>query len=379
MPYCSNCGTEAAPEAQFCRSCGYRLRAMQAESPQPASQTTGSESPSTLAQVRSLDDIPWWLGWLALLITLLTSIVGLAIYCWWSYRRGRRDGVSREPTGTPYDNMARQTIGWGLAAFVPILTWYASVHLATVWYEHGLRVGARDRVAPAAFTSLPSLAGAVAVPLVIVFVVAFAVGFISATTNANDLANEARQAYRDQAVAQANIDSLYKPCSSVWVDETAGNIAATMASLVTLKDKPGFTDEVRESVSQWCNDGDSEAYCDSLASSALAHTDDYGESDRGAVEEGCLTRLQGDIAASLDIEIGDCVVLTGASALTEDCAKAHDARVVDIWHIPDSELPSTTELDRYFARHCPATATLFLHPTVQTWAAGDREIVCLEE
>ncbi|MCH7617096.1 MAG: hypothetical protein IIB18_04445 [Chloroflexi bacterium] len=43
------------------------------------------------------------------------------------------------------------TFGWSLALFVPILNWYALVHLPTMWYKHGLVVGASSDTSPSAF------------------------------------------------------------------------------------------------------------------------------------------------------------------------------------------------------------------------------------
>jgi hypothetical protein len=53
---------------------------------QPPARRATATSPAALG----LDDVPQWLGWLAILITLTT--IGLLIYCIWAYRPGRRDG-----------------------------------------------------------------------------------------------------------------------------------------------------------------------------------------------------------------------------------------------------------------------------------------------
>jgi zinc-ribbon domain len=227
MAYCQNCGTEVAEAARFCSDCGrwlgtdapsspaptdsappdsapppspplphetgairkiktnwQRERLADTPSPapptadgpssdplrpQPASATTPPIHPAALG----LNDVPGWLGWLAIPITL--TVIGLPIYCIWTYRRGQRDGVGRDPTEQPYRSMGWKTVGWAVLALF-VLTLYVAVHLATLWYKHGLRVGARAPSAESGFTSLPSLGVAVGAPIAAIFIGAFSIG-----------------------------------------------------------------------------------------------------------------------------------------------------------------------------------------------------------
>lgn len=166
MPYCSQCGQFVSEDARFCSNCGRPIAALSGATP-PVSQGKPS-----------LDDVPGWLGWLALPIVILTTLVGLGLYSYWAYRRGRRDGVGREPTSPPTERFAWQVVGWGLAGIVPILGWYAVVHLPTICYKQGLRVGAREGTASMGFTSLPALAtafgGAVVVAVAALFLAGLA-------------------------------------------------------------------------------------------------------------------------------------------------------------------------------------------------------------
>ncbi len=170
MPYCSNCGQSVQERARFCSNCGQAVRIPHEREGAPADRSS----------VLGLDDVPWWLGWLAVPIGLLLSVIGVGLYSYWAYRRGRRDGAGREATEEPYEYVGRKAFGWGLATLVPILSWYASVHLPTLCYKHGLRVGAGEGTAGKGFTSLPAVGVALVAPLLAVFAVAFAVGFLIA-------------------------------------------------------------------------------------------------------------------------------------------------------------------------------------------------------
>lgn len=171
MPYCASCGSEVSARDRFCRSCG-----MEQATADKASQ------PSPLR----LDDVPRWLGWLGLPIGVLTSILGLGLYSYWAYRRGRRDGVGSEPNDPPYSNIGWRIAGWGLFALIPFAGWYAIVHVPTLCYKHGLRIGAERGEAPQGFTSLPAFGAALIVPTAGILAAAFAVGFATGIIEEQD-------------------------------------------------------------------------------------------------------------------------------------------------------------------------------------------------
>jgi Uncharacterised protein family UPF0547. len=237
MAYCPNCGTEVVEAARFCSNCGRSLGAdapsLPAQTdaappdsapppspplphetgatrkirknwqmerlpdtpspippapdgpssgplrPPPASATTPPIPPAALG----LNDVPRWLGWLAIPITL--TVIGLPIYCIWTYRRGRRDGVGREPTEEPYRSMGWKTVGWAVLALF-VLAWYVAVHLPTLWYKHGLRVGARTPSAASGFTSLRSLGVAVGAPFAAIFIGAFGIALATGVGGGSD-------------------------------------------------------------------------------------------------------------------------------------------------------------------------------------------------
>jgi hypothetical protein len=59
--------------------------------------------------------------------------------------------------------MEGQTLFWGVMLFLPVVNWYALVHLPTLWYKEGLRVGSLGGNPPGRFTSTK----AVIVPIVL--------------------------------------------------------------------------------------------------------------------------------------------------------------------------------------------------------------------
>lgn len=196
MAYCSKCGSEVGETARFCSNCAHPLSADSLPLPAPTDAVGASpevREPSSAAThsppARGLNDVPRWLGWLAIPITL--TVIGIPIYCFWAYRRGRRDGVGRERTEQPTRGMGWMTFGWSLALLVPFLSWYAAVHLPTLWYKHGLRVGAKEGTASPRFTSLPAVFGAAVAPglgaLAALFLVIF---LVSGGTSSGDDSGE---------------------------------------------------------------------------------------------------------------------------------------------------------------------------------------------
>ncbi len=159
MAFCSWCGSQISEGAAFCRGCGRPLTVRATTAP-------------------GLDDVPSWLGWVAIPTSLVVPF-GIFIYSVWAYRRGRRDGAPREPSADPYPNFGWRVAGWLLTLFVPVLGLYAIVHVPTLSYKQGLRVGAKTGCPLTTFTTMPALSaasgiaiGAVVVPVLLATVLA---------------------------------------------------------------------------------------------------------------------------------------------------------------------------------------------------------------
>lgn len=368
MAFCSNCGHPVAEQDGACGKCGKPL---------------GADKPVS----DELSDVPGWLGWLAVPIGVLTSIVGIALYSFWAYRRGRRDGVGRTPLDEPYLNFHWAVLGWGLAVLVPILGWYAVVHLPTLCYKHGWRVGAERGTAPQGFTSLPAVSLALTVPFLMVFAAAFAVGFISTLREGTDerveeLLSTFKEAYGSAAERQAQIDKLYAACSPEWIEKTARSQMEALHEVVPLTDLNAAAREVEANYQKLCADGDTEAFCEAQAQSlAKWLTEELDPSD---IRRGCLQSVQ-QMAAHLpvDLQVGDCVVVNVAlgEASAVDCSEPHDGRVTLLFTIEGDEYPGEEAVVQEAEQRCFETSGyLYLYPTKATWTMlGDRQVVCIIE
>jgi hypothetical protein len=173
MPYCANCRTEVSAGDRFCRNCGQGHTT-------PETPTAQERTPLTL------DSVPRWHGWLALPVGVLTSIIGLGLYSCWAYRRGRLDGMGSELNERPAQGIGWRIVGWGLFALIPFAGWYSIVHVPTLCYKHGLRIGAEREEAPHGFTSLPAFGAALMVPTAGILAAAFAVGIATGIIEEQD-------------------------------------------------------------------------------------------------------------------------------------------------------------------------------------------------
>jgi len=159
MPTCPRCGTDIGEYAAYCMTCGRLLG---------AEKTGGRGIDHALWANRpgGIDYVPWWLGWLAIPLSIVPLGV-VFIYAPWAYRRGRKEGVGREALLDPYRNFGWRVAAWLAALLVPVLGLYAVVHVPTVCYKQGLRVGARMSAAPTGFTSWPALGAALAIAVLV--------------------------------------------------------------------------------------------------------------------------------------------------------------------------------------------------------------------
>lgn len=116
---------------------------------------------------------------------------------------------------------------------------------------------------------------------------------------------------------------------------------------------------------------------DKLSTVLYPSEESWGEGDREAV---CI------LESIFDLNEGDCInypgetegeVLGGVKRL--DCSEEHDAEVIGLVDVPEGDFPGDEEVDNYASANCPSDFDNFLGPTEDSWAQGDREIVCLGE
>jgi uncharacterized RDD family membrane protein YckC len=200
-----------------------------------------------------------------------------------------------------------------------------------------------------------------------------------ANARLSELFDDASDAYLTQAERQANIDTLYDPCSSDWTDETAVNSTRSLQSLVGLRDYANARDEIRASVEQFCNDADIGAYCAAYAV-AVVRWAAQEDIEKRPVEKGCIDLFERSFATEV-IEVGDCILYVGDSYRIADCSSPHDAKVIAVFDMPveGDGYPGDEVVDDYAYDNCPVDTETYLYPTADTWSLGDRQIACAAE
>ncbi len=84
------------------------------------------------------------------------------------------------------------------------------------------------------------------------------------------------------------------------------------------------------------------------------------------------------IDVAFDLEVGDCLIY--AETLQRvSCSKPHDAEVIDAFDMPGTTYPGDNAVGEYGQQNCPVDTDQYLFPVEETWAIGDRLIVCLDE
>ncbi len=262
---------------------------------------------------------------------------------------------------------------WWAAAIcllIPLIFWYGIyVIVARLnWKQRGATIG--------------TVAGVYGT----VFLVALVTGLLQRDKELEQLYSSFEDAYASQAQEQARIDNQFPQCSDAWVRATARSYAEQTTAVVetfgvSVDDVVALGEDIRDSLKRFCDDGDIESYCRSSAEAFISRA--RGDlAAIGGVEDfkaGCLVRNQLEVSSSMAIGNGDCVVFSVSSAAEVSCVEPHDAKAVDVWEIPDSDLPDDSAIDSYFQEQCPLEAESFLYPTQTTWSAGDRSIICLDE
>jgi len=178
--YCMDCGRELPVGASFCAYCGKRVPVRAAPEPESGRQKKlrlrtelagrrqgmGQASSRQQGERMARVDVPRWVGWAGFglfILGLASLLLPWLVFCLWCYRRGRREGASLavdfEP---PLSYFPARLAGWLLASmFLPIVDWFTAVHVPTMCYQQGIRVGACRSPASITFTQVPGLVVAV--------------------------------------------------------------------------------------------------------------------------------------------------------------------------------------------------------------------------
>lgn len=112
---------------------------------------------------------------------------------------------------------------------------------------------------------------------------------------------------------------------------------------------------------------------------------------------GAFTVLTACGTSVLDLEVGQCISSTAdgeqvSTLPVVECSEPHNGEIYALPQLPDGEFPGVDAVTNSARTLCagvefqnyigidPAASTLgvgYLYPTADTWAEGDREIVCI--
>lgn len=179
---------EARPEPESGREKKRRLRAElmasseEREPPPPLQGDTGA---------KASPDVPRWLGYAAFglfIIGLVSFLLPWLLFSFWCYRRGRREGIAlTEDVEPPLPYFPARLTGWLLASILlPIVDWFTAVHVPTMCYQQGLRVGASKGTASESFTDVAELAVWTAATTLAVWIGVAGVAFAVLVTEDNE-------------------------------------------------------------------------------------------------------------------------------------------------------------------------------------------------
>jgi len=157
-------------------------RSEEREPPPPQHDDTGAK-PSP--------EVPQWIGYAAFglfVIGLVSFLLPWLIFSFWCYRRGCREGApATEHVESPLPYFPARVTGWLLVSILlPIVDWFTAVHVPTMCYQQGLRVGASKGTASKSFTDVDELALAAMIATSLVWIGMAVVVFAVLVTERNE-------------------------------------------------------------------------------------------------------------------------------------------------------------------------------------------------
>ncbi len=119
--------------------------------------------------------------------------------------------------------------------------------------------------------------------------------------------------------------------------------------------------------------------CPTEATTVLYPTEDSWN-ELGDREISCI------VESLFDLAIGDCLNYPSAegdvvgSIERRACEDSHDAQVIDLLEMPDTEFPGDDAILEYALSNCPDDTDNYIGPSSESWElVDDREVICLEE
>ena len=93
------------------------------------------------------------------------------------------------------------------------------------------------------------------------------------------------------------------------------------------------------------------------------------------------TDQPGDLgrATVFDLRGGDCFnEISDREVDIVSCASPHEFEVLELVQMQGGDYPGDSASEGIGARECPRLTHFFLHPTRESWGAGDRVLLCLQ-
>jgi len=231
---------EVRPQPESGREKKQRLRA-ELTARNEAEESLSAQGRRT--QPRDTTGVPRWVGYAAFglfIIGLVSFLLPWLVFSFWCYRRGRREGAAlTEGVEPPVPYFPARLTGWLLASILlPIVDWFTAVHVPTICYQQGLRVGASKGTASESFTEGWELAVAAAGMTLGVWIGMAGIAFSVLVTEDNE---------QPASVEQPALTATTTPSPTPsWRDSFAAAFAATpQAERVSFEDMPDWEREAR--------------------------------------------------------------------------------------------------------------------------------------
>jgi zinc-ribbon domain len=118
-----------------------------------------------------------------------------------------------------------------------------------------------------------------------------------------------------------------------------------------------------------------------LAGASLAYT--VANGDWSSSNDGGGTTSNGLQESQASLNPGDCIKDPGAAEVKDlesvSCGQAGALEVTNTFDITGYvSYPTSSEIDDLAADRCSSSASTFIHPTRESWAANDRLVICLK-
>jgi hypothetical protein len=195
-------------------------------------------------ETKAPPEVPRWVGYAAFglfIIGLVSFLLPWLVFCLWCCRRGRREGAAlTEDVEPPLPYFPARLTGWLLASFLlPFVGWFTAVHVPTMCYQQGLRVGASEGTASESFTKGWELALAAVIPTVLLWIGVAGVAFAVLVTEDNGQPASVQQPARTATTTPSPTPSGWQALTYDQQHEICGEAAELFEQEANAHASPG--------------------------------------------------------------------------------------------------------------------------------------------